>query len=340
MEQALTKWKKSVSVWGRLRWGALLTRSGTLLVILLTILIFGLLDERFLTWQNFTDILRSISIICLLAIGVTISLAAGGFDLSVGSVASLATVTGAAMLVWYRQETWVAILVPLVLGALIGLLNALLTVRVRIPDLLATLATMYIVNGLHLTFTKGYSIYNQMPMADGSIAPGRFLPSFLFIGQGEIASVPFPVILMLLLTAIVHVILTRTRFGRLIYATGGNAEAARLSGVPVKRIQTYAYVLSALFSSLAGIVLAARIGTGQVAAGAPLLMDGMAAAFIGFSVFGKGKPHVIGTFFGAVLIGVLLNGLTMLNVPYYAQDIVKGCILAGALFFTHFRKNT
>ncbi|SFI83836.1 ABC transporter permease [Thermoflavimicrobium dichotomicum] len=315
-----------------------LFKHGTLLVIALTIIVFSLLNEKFLTYANFTDILRSISIITLLAIGVTISLIVGGFDLSVGSIASVATIASAAALVWYRQETIVAIIIPLLIGLLIGLFNSLLVVKIRIPDLLGTLAVMYIVNGIHLTFTKGYSIYNNMPMENGQIAPGQFLPSFLFIGQGEIFSVPFPVILMLTFVILTHILLNYTRFGRLLYITGGNEEAARLSGVPVQRYKTYAYILSALFATLAGIVLAARIGTGQVSAGAPLLMDGVAASFIGYSVFGAGKPNVIGTFFGAVLIGILLNGLTMLNVPYYAQDIIKGSILICALAFMYVQK--
>jgi simple sugar transport system permease protein len=316
----------------------LLYRYGTLIVILLTIITFSLLNDTFLSYQNFSDILRSVSIITLLAIGVTISLIVGGFDLSVGSTASLATVTSAAALVLYRQETVVAIFVPIVIGLLIGLLNSFFVVKVRLPDLLATLAVMYIVNGMHLTFTKGFSIYNNMPLAEGGTAPGVFLPSFLFLGQGELFSVPVPVMIMLAAVTIIHFILQYTRFGRLLYMTGGNEEAARLSGVPVKRYKMYAYLLSALFATLAGILLAARIGTGQVSAGAPLLMDGVAAAFIGFSVFGAGKPNVIGTFVGAVLIGILLNGLTMLNIPYYAQDIVKGSILIGALAFMYYEK--
>ncbi|WP_044642725.1 ABC transporter permease [Risungbinella massiliensis] len=317
-----------------------LYKHGTLLVILLTVVIFSLSTEQFLTYQNFTDILTSISIITLLAIGVTISLIVGGFDLSVGSTASLATITCAAAMVWYRQETLVALLIPIAFGLIVGLINSLFVVKIGIPDLLATLGVMYIINGFHLTITKGYSIYNNMPMSDGSIAPGKILPSFLFVGQGELFSVPFPVILMLLFVILVHIILNYTRFGRLLYVTGGNEEAARLSGVPVSRYKTYAYLLSALFASIAGIVLASRIGTGQVSAGAPLLMDGVAASLIGFSVFGAGKPNVIGTFFGAVLIGILLNGLTMLNVPYYAQDIVKGTILVSALAFMYIQKKS
>jgi simple sugar transport system permease protein len=130
---------------------------------------------------------------------------------------------------------------------------------------------------------------------------------------------------------VMHLCLNYTKFGRLLYVTGGNEEAARLSGVPVKRYKTYAYALSGLFASIAGIVLASRIGTGQVSAGASLLMDSVAAALIGYSVLGANKPNILGTFIGSILIGILLNGLTMLNVPYYAQDIIKGAILVGAL---------
>lgn len=144
---------------------------------------------------------------------------------------------------------------------------------------------------------------------------------------------------MLFLIILVHVFLNHTRWGRLMYMTGGNQEAARLSGVPVQRVRTAAYVLSGMFAALAGLLFAARVGSGQVDAGAPLLMEAVAAVFIGFSVFGAGKPNVIGTFFGAVLIGVLINGFTMLNMPYYTYDIIKGTVLvlALAVTFIHFR---
>ncbi|MBM7579158.1 simple sugar transport system permease protein [Jeotgalibacillus terrae] len=312
---------------------------GTLLALGLIIVFFSLTNEQFLTYGNITDILRSISIVTLVAIGVTFSMIVGGFDLSVGSTVSLATVASGALLVWHSQELLVVLIVPLVLGALIGLINAFIVVKIRIPDLIGTLAVMYIINGVHLTYTKGYSIYGNMPMPDGSgTAPGIFIPAFQFIGQGRLFNIPFPVILMVVIVALVHLFLNYTRAGRLFYMTGGNKEAARLSGVPVNRYRTYAYVISGVFAALAGIVLAARIGTGQVSAGDPLLMDGVAAALIGYSVFGAGKPNVIGTFVGAIIIGILLNGLTMMNVPYYAQDIIKGGILVGALALTYFRK--
>jgi simple sugar transport system permease protein len=315
--------------------GSLAQRYGSLLAILAVIAFFSIVNENFLSYANLVDILRSISIVTLVAIGVTFSLIVGGFDLSVGSTVSVATVLSASLMVWYRQELLVAVAVPLLAGLVIGLINALLVVKVRIPDILATLVSLYVFQGIHLSYTQGFSIYNNMPMADGTSAPGIIIPSFLFIGQGEMWGIPVPVILMALAVAGVHVFLNYTRFGRMLYVTGGNLEAARLSGVPVNKYRTLAYMLSALFASIGGIVLTARIGTGQVMAGSPLLMDAVAAAFIGFSIFGQGKPNAFGTFCGAILMGVLMNGLTMMNVPYYAQDIVKGLVLAGALTLTY-----
>lgn len=308
-----------------------LYKYGTLLVILAVTIFFSVTIDEFLTYRNISDILKSISIVTFVAIGITFSLIVGGFDLSVGSTVSLATIGSAAALVLYRQELLVALTIPLLIGLTIGLINSFFVVKIKLPDLLATLAVMYIINGVQLTYTKGYSIYNNMPLESGQTAPGKFIPSFLFIGQGEWLSVPVPALLMIVAVIFAHLFLQYTRFGRTFYLVGSNKEAALLSGIRVHRYKTYAYILSGLFASIAGILLAARIGTGQVSAGAPLLMDGVAAAFIGQSVLGAGKPNVIGTFFGSVLIGILLNGLTMMNVPYYAQDIIKGSLLICAL---------
>jgi simple sugar transport system permease protein len=198
---------------------------------------------------------------------------------------------------------------------------------------------MYIIGGVHKTYTKGFSIYNNMQMTDGTKAPGKFDPDFLWIGQGKLLGVPVPVIIMLVAVILVHLFLTYTRWGRQMYVTGGNQEAARLSGISVNRVKTFAYVLSGIFAAIGGILFAARVGSGQIDAGAPLLMEAVAAVFVGYSVLGAGKPNVIGTFFGAVLIGVLLNGLTMLNLPYYAFDIIKGAVLVFALAITFIHLN-
>jgi simple sugar transport system permease protein len=313
---------------------------GAILVIIAVFIFFSSVNEYFLTYDNIADILRSISIVTLVAIGVTFSLIVDGFDLSVGSTVSLTTVVVATLMVWFELPLWTVIIIPILLGASIGLFNSFLIVKVRIPDLLATLGTMYIVSGLHRTYTKGYSIYNEMPLADGTTASGSFSESFLFIGQGRIIGIPVPVILMVMSVIVVHIFLNYTRWGRLLYITGGNKEAARLSGIKVNQVRMIAYVLSGVFAAIGGILFAARVGSGQIDSGAPLLMEAVAAVFVGFSVLGAGKPNVIGTFFGAVLIGVLLNGLTMMNLPYYSFEIIKGTVLILALSvtFIHLRR--
>ncbi len=243
-------------------------------------------------------------------------------------------------MVWYEQPLYIVIIVPILAGAIIGLVNAFLIIKIRIPDLLATLGVMYIVSGVHKTYTKGYSIYNNMPLTDGTTANGVFNQAFLWIGQGKWLGIPVPVIIMIMMVIIVHIFLNYTYCGRLMYITGGNKEAARLSGIPVNRVRIIAYVLSGIFAALAGILFTARVGSGQIDAGAPLLMEAVSAVFVGFSVLGAGKPNALGTFCGAVLIGVLLNGLTMLNLPYFAFDIIKGSVLviALAVTFIHLRR--
>ncbi|WP_201319283.1 ABC transporter permease [Paenibacillus sp. EPM92] len=312
---------------------------GALAVIAIVIAAFSLVNENFLSYDNMADILRSISIVTFVAIGVTFSQIVDGFDLSVGATVSLTTVVVATLMVWFQLPLIVVLIVPLLIGIVVGLLNALLIVKVRIPDLLATLAVMYIIGGVHKTYTKGFSIYNNMQMTDGTKAPGKFDPSYLWIGQGKLLGVPVPVLIMIIAVILVHIFLTYTRWGRQMYVTGGNREAARLSGISVNRVRTFAYVLSGIFAAVGGILFAARVGSGQIDAGAPILMEAVASVFVGYSVLGAGKPNVIGTFFGAVLIGVLLNGLTMLNMPYYAFDIIKGAVLVMALAITFIHLN-
>ncbi|NBD25385.1 ABC transporter permease [Paenibacillus glycinis] len=312
---------------------------GAIIFIGIVLLFFSLYNQYFFTYNNLADILRSISIVTFVAIGVTISLTVDGFDLSVGSTVSLATVLSATLMVWFQMPLVLVIVIPLVFGAIVGLINAFLIVKVRIPDLLATLAVMYIVSGVHKTYTKGYSIYSNMQMQDGTKAPGVMTKEFLWIGQGKLLGVPFPVILMVIAVVAAHLFFKYTRLGRQMIMMGGNEEAARLSGLRVKRVRTYAYVASGVLAAIGGILFAARVGNGQVDAGSPMLMEAVAAVFVGYSVFGAGRPNVIGTFFGAILIGVLVNGMTMLNVEYYTTDIIKGAVLVLALAVTFIHLN-
>lgn len=299
------------------------------------ILYFSSISEAFFSYGNFTDILRSISIVTLLALGVTFTLVVDGFDLSVGSTMSLSTVVTASLMVWYEMPLWLVLLLPLLIGVAVGLVNSFLITVIGIPDLLATLSMMYIVAGLHRTYTEGYSIYNNMPLTSGATAPGQLSEAFLWIGQGQMLGLPVPVWIMMVMVLAAYIILNHTRWGRILYMTGGNAEAATLSGVNVKKVKTSAYIISGVFASMAGILFTARVGSGQIDAGAPLLMEAVAAVFVGYSVLGAGKPNALGTFFGAVVIGILLNGLTIQNLPYYAFDIIKGAVLVAALAVTY-----
>ncbi|MGM0918979.1 sugar ABC transporter permease [Bacillus sp. NMCC4] len=308
-------------------------RYGTILTIVVLIVVFAAANPAFLQSGNIINILRSISIVTIIAVGLTISLAVNGFDLSVGSVATLSNAIVISMFVWFSQNPLIAILSALAAALIVGLLNALMIVKMKIPDMLMTLAMMFIIQGLAQTYTKGATISENMVLSDGTFSTGTIPAFFSKIGQ-----VPYIILLMAAIVLFAHVFMTYTKHGRFMYIIGGNKEAARLSGIHVNKYKIAAYLLSALFAAIGGIVLASRVMTAEINAGAPYLMDGVAAAFIGFSVMGAGKPNAFGTFIGAVLIGILQNGLVMMSVPYYAMDIVKGSVLALALALTYYKQ--
>jgi simple sugar transport system permease protein len=309
-----------------------LYKYGTLLTILLLIVIFWASTDHFFSNSNLINILRSISIVTIIATGLTVSLAVGGFDLSVGSTASIACAVAISMFVWYGQPLAIGIAAALAACLVVGLANAMLVTRFKIQDMLMTLATMFVFQGLALTWSRGATISENMILPSGDFATGKIPEAFRLLGR-----VPWIIVIMLVVVLAAHLFLNYTKYGRYMYMIGGNPEAAKLSGIPVNRYRLAAYVISALLAGLGGIVLGARVGSAEVNAGAPYLMEAVAAAFIGFSVLGSGKPNALGTFAGAVLIGVLSNGLIMLSVPYYAMDIVKGGVLAGALAITYIR---
>ena len=306
---------------------------GMLLTVVALIALFGIASDNFLDPNNIINILRSIAIVTVIAIGVSISLSVGGFDLSVGSTASLANALVVSLFVWYGFGTTGAIVLTLLICTLVGLFNAFLIVVLKIPDMLATLASLFVIQGVAMTYSYGGSITQNMLLPNGDMAEGLIPEVFSSLGQ-----VPVIVLIMLAVTVVVQLFLSLTKHGRRMYAIGGNPEAARLSGIRTVRYRIAAYVISALLASLGGILLASRIGSSQVNAGGGYLMDAVAAAYIGFSLAGSGKPNALGTLVGAVILGVLQNGLVMLSVPYYAMDIIKGLVLALALAITYIQK--
>ncbi|MBN3132740.1 ABC transporter permease [Pectobacterium brasiliense] len=306
---------------------------GMLITVVALIALFGLASENFLDPYNIINILRSIAIVTVIAIGVSISLSVGGFDLSVGSTASLANALVISLFVWHGFGTTGAIVLTLLLCTLVGLFNAFLIVVLKIPDMLATLASLFVIQGVAMTYSYGGSITQNMVLPSGEMAEGVIPELFATLGQ-----VPVIVVIMLAVTVLVQLYLSLTKHGRRMYAIGGNPEAARLAGIRTARYRVQAYVFSSLLAALGGILLASRIGSSQVNAGGGYLMDAVAAAYIGFSLAGSGKPNALGTLLGAVILGVLQNGLVMLSVPYYAMDIIKGLVLALALAMTYIQK--
>ncbi|EOZ6411175.1 ABC transporter permease [Cronobacter turicensis] len=304
---------------------------GMLLTVVALVALFGIASDNFLDPFNIINILRSIAIVTVIAIGVSISLTIGGFDLSVGSTASLANALVISLFVWHGFGTTEAIVITLALCTLVGLFNAFLIVVLKIPDMLATLASLFVIQGVAMTYSYGGSITQNMVLPSGDMAEGIIPDAFSLLGQ-------VPVIVMLVVTVVAQLGLSLTTHGRRMYAIGGNPEAARLSGIRITRYKVAAYVIASLLAGLGGILLASRIGSSQVNAGSGYLMDAVAAAWIGFSLAGSGKPNALGTLVGAVILGVLSNGLVMLSVPYYAMDIIKGLVLAGALAITYIQR--
>ncbi|WP_434960214.1 ABC transporter permease [Labrys sp. La1] len=310
-------------------------RWGIFLLLAAMVVIFAVREPAFIRVANLFSILQAVAIVALLGVGVTISTIVGGFDVSVGGLAAFSQMAAAYILIVLNGSSEVAVAGCLLIGVLVGLFNALLIVVIRIPDLLATLGTLFLLAGLQLIPTGGRSIAPGMTLLDGTRAPGVFPDSFLALGRYRIEGiVPLPVVVLGIVALLMWFVMERTRYGRVFYAVGGSEIAARLAGAPTRLYRVLAYVLSSSIASVGGVLLAGRIGRGDVSAGNGLMLDAVAAALIGYAVLGVNRPNIFGTIIGAVFVGVLLNGLTMLNAPYYLQDFIKGAVLIGALTVT------
>lgn len=341
---------------------------GMIVAILGVIVYFSVVTNTFLTATNLMNIVRASSILIIASIGVTLSVAVGGFDVSVGSVASLSSMLTIALMVIWEWSWPAAIAAGVAAGAVVGLVNSVLIIQLRIPDLLATLGMLYFADGLHRVITQGeaaaFGMRNpwggqgamaqgQIPQIFAELGGGQFgageVPAWLvnlfppdFFFRGNIfQGVPYAVVFMLIIAIIFHVFLQYTRWGRMMYAVGSNQEAARLSGIPINRVRLMAYTISGILAAVAGIVLASRTGRGAVGAGGNLLLDAVAATFFGFAVLGARRANIFGTVIGAIFVGILLNGLTKLGIADYYQDVIKGTVLISslALSFFLFRQN-
>lgn len=287
-------------------------------VLILVGIAISIFSPYFLTTNNLMGVFRSFSLVGIMSIGMMLVIITGGIDLSVGSVMGLSSLMTALAF----QHGWgplPAILAGLCAGLIVGAFNGFLITWIQLPPFIATLGTLSIGRGLMYIITKGVPVTPDVP------------DSFTFIGQGYLGFVPIPVVIMLLLTVCFSILMRRTRFGRHVYATGGNEVAARLSGVRTHRVKFTVYALSGLIAALAGVVSFSRFVSAEPASGFGAELDVIAAAAIGGASLSGGVGSVEGAIIGAALAGIITNGVVLLNIDTYAQQAITGCVILIAV---------
>jgi ribose transport system permease protein len=287
---------------------------------------------NFLKTENLFNIANQIAVIALIAIGMTLVIITGGIDLSVGSLIAFSAVVSALSIRDYggaERAGAGAMFAGAVAGvgacALVGMANGVTITLFRIPPFIVTLGMMLVASGLAFIFAKGQSVY-QLPDA------------FTTLGRGTLSGLPIAVLLMLLLYACAHVMLTRTRIGRHIYAVGSNRQAARLSGIPVNRVLVFVYTISGALAGLGGVVMASQLKSGAPTYGQMYELYVIAAVVVGGASLSGGKGTVIGTLIGALIIAVIQNGMNLTNVESYTQKVVLGLVILGAVLLDRVRK--
>lgn len=294
-----------------------LKRMGPLLGLALIVIVLSVTTENFLTVSNIFNVFRQISINALIAFGMTFVILTGGIDLSVGSILALSSAVTAGLMTG-GMDTSLAVLVGLLAGAVMGAINGVIVAKGKVAPFIATLATMTIFRGLTLVYTEGKPITGLNE-------------DFGMLGKGFFLEIPMPVIWMLISFAILYFILRHTTFGRHVYALGSNEEATRLSGISTSRVKVMVYSISGLFAALSGIILTSRLNSAQPTAGTSYELDAIAAVVLGGTSLSGGNGWIVGTLIGAMIIGVLDNGLNLLNVSSFYQAVVKGAVILLAV---------
>ncbi|MCI0514842.1 ABC transporter permease [candidate division KSB1 bacterium] len=311
------------------RFRQLLRQYGIIIAFLLECLFFAVRSEYFLTVPNILNVVNQIAIYGMIAVGMTFIIITGGIDLSVGSVVALVGVVTALVL---RMEALpslvlasVAILVGLLIGFLNGVLSGWVITRFNLAPFIITLAMMTICRGGAMLLSNGLSI-------------GNLPREVAWLGRGHLGIIPMPVIIMLLVFGVGHVLLTQTGFGRYVYAIGGNEEATRLSGVQTRRVKFLVYVFAGCLTALSGVVLASRLGAGVPNSGLMYELYVIASVVVGGTSLSGGSGRISGTFFGVMIIGVLYNGLNLLNVSSYWQQVILGLVIVTAVLLDNYLK--
>ncbi|MGI6779051.1 MAG: ABC transporter permease [Acetivibrionales bacterium] len=302
----------------------LLNRYSTLAILLLMIVIITICEPLFISPMNILNVIRQISIIAIAGFGVTMIIITTGIDLSLGSIIAIASVTSASFAHPGEYPLIVTILVGLAGGVLAGLVNGLLVAYAKLPAFIATLGMMISARGVAYIITKGHPVTG-------------FSKEFDFIGRGYLLGIPFIIYVLLFCGIVSYVILRHTKLGRCIYAVGGNEQAAIVSGINVKKTLMFVYTYSGLMSAVSGILLASRLSSGQPTAGTGYELDAIAGAVIGGTSLSGGIGTIQGTFIGALIIGVLNNGMDLLHVSAYWQMLARGAIIVGAVLLDRLR---
>ncbi|MDN5709521.1 MAG: ribose ABC transporter permease [Planococcus sp. (in: firmicutes)] len=294
--------------------------------LILIIIIITAINPSFLSMSNILNVLRQVSINALIAFGMTFVILTGGIDLSVGSILALTGAVTAGMMA-SGIDPILAMLLGLFLGAVLGAINGVIIAKGKVAPFIATLATMTIYRGLTLVYTEGRPISG---LGDSM--------AFQMLGKGYFLGIPIPVVTMLISFGILYFILKKTTFGRRVYAVGGNEEASVLSGINADRIKIYVYSLVGALAALASLILTSRLNSAQPTAGQMFELDAIAAVVLGGTSLTGGRGWIVGTLIGALIIGVLNNGLNLIGVSSFFQQVVKGAVILLAVLLD--RKKT
>ena len=306
---------------------------GALIALVLLVVIMSLISPQFRTFSNFLTLLRQASVNGLIAFGMTLVILTGGIDLSVGSTLGLTGALFAGLIVNVGLPIPLAVIVALVFGLLLGLISGFLVGKAKLQPFIATLITLTVYRGFTLIYTNGRPISNLT--ADEYVG-SQFLT---FIGRGAILGIPVPVIILFFAFILFYLLLNKSVLGRKIYAVGSNERAAQLSGINTGRVKLFVYSISGLMSTVAALILVSRLNSAQPTLGTGYELDAIAATAIGGTSMTGGRGKISGTLLGILIIAVLSNGMNILGISSYYQDVVKGIVILLAVLVDRLQKD-
>lgn len=310
----------------KLQWSKYAKRYGTIAGYGIICIVFAVSTKNFFTFSNMMTIFRQIAPLAILSLGLTFVMITKRTDLSIGYSTSILGIVVGASMKHLGLSVWATIPVTLLAGMFIGTINGFAVAYIGVPDFIATLGIGYLLSGLNQAYTKGYSI---------SSFPSEF---DLFGVQRIGGTIPVSIVILFVVMIIFYIIVNKTRFGRYIYSIGDNEEATMMSGINVKFNILKAYIFSGIGAAIAAIVLTSKLGQANPTAGEGYLLDAMASVYLGATAFKDGEPNLQGTLLGALIIGTMSNGLTLMNLPYYVKDIATGIIIIVAVTVTALQK--